>query len=215
MLRITFFAAAALICSTQAYAVMYLARPYEPNMARWLTRDPIGERGGLNLYGFVRNDPIDTFDAFGLTAHLAPANDIIVNASSYEVNISGDWVEIALYTPGRGTAYAYPWSYSQEADVLQHVPSGTTASISEPSGAHILKPGHNSAGDWAAGLTRIVDADFLTGAAVPVYTDSSCCKLMKHWAKPTRWTHILPISLTVYDCKNKRAVYYVHGNEYP
>ena len=69
MLRITFFAAAALICSTQAYAVMYLARTYEPNMARWLTRDPIGERGGLNLYGFVRNEPISHWDALGfLTA---------------------------------------------------------------------------------------------------------------------------------------------------
>ncbi len=45
MLRITFFAAAALICSTQAHAVMYLARPYEPNMARWLARDPMGEPG--------------------------------------------------------------------------------------------------------------------------------------------------------------------------
>src|SRR3974390_3128429 len=45
MLRITFFAAAAVICSTQAYAVIYLARAYDPNMARWLTRDPIGEPG--------------------------------------------------------------------------------------------------------------------------------------------------------------------------
>ncbi len=66
MLRITFFAAAALICSTQAYAVMYLARPYEPNMARWLTRDPIGEDGGPNLYGFVANDPVNEVDDLGL-----------------------------------------------------------------------------------------------------------------------------------------------------
>ena len=66
MLRTTFFAAAALICSTQAYAVMYLARPYEPNMARWLTRDPMGEDGGPNLYGFVANDPINEVDDLGL-----------------------------------------------------------------------------------------------------------------------------------------------------
>jgi RHS repeat-associated protein len=66
MLRITFFAAAAFIFSTQAYAVMYLARPYEPNMARWLTRDPIGEDGGPNLYGFVANDPVNDVDDLGL-----------------------------------------------------------------------------------------------------------------------------------------------------
>ena len=28
-------------------------------------RDPIGEKGGLNLYGFVRNSPIEFYDAFG------------------------------------------------------------------------------------------------------------------------------------------------------
>ncbi len=30
------------------------------------TRDPIGERGGLNLYGFVGNDPIRKLDPIGL-----------------------------------------------------------------------------------------------------------------------------------------------------
>jgi hypothetical protein len=50
---------------------------------------------------------------------------------------------------------------------------------------------------------------------VPVYTDSACQTQMKHWAKPTVLTHILPIALTVYDCKCKKGVYYTHGNEYP
>lgn len=71
-LCIAFFAATSLICSTQAYAVMYLARPYEPNMARWLTRDPIGEDGGPNLYGFVGNDPIHRIDALGFEGSAIP-----------------------------------------------------------------------------------------------------------------------------------------------
>ncbi len=33
---------------------------------RWLSRDPKAERGGRNLYGFVRNDPISDFDPLGL-----------------------------------------------------------------------------------------------------------------------------------------------------
>jgi RHS repeat-associated protein len=41
-------------------------RYYQPNLQRWLNRDPIGERGGLNLYRFVRNDPINLFDPLGL-----------------------------------------------------------------------------------------------------------------------------------------------------
>ena len=34
--------------------------------ANWPNRDPIEEKGGLNLYGFVGNDPISRFDRFGL-----------------------------------------------------------------------------------------------------------------------------------------------------
>jgi hypothetical protein len=36
---------ATIIFTTQAQAMMYLRRPYEPNMGRWLTRDPFGEIG--------------------------------------------------------------------------------------------------------------------------------------------------------------------------
>ena len=32
----------------------------------WPSRDPIGERGGMNLYGFVGNDGVDGIDLFGL-----------------------------------------------------------------------------------------------------------------------------------------------------
>ncbi len=41
-------------------------RYYEPNFQRWLNRDPIGERGGLNLYGFVGNNPVNRIDPLGL-----------------------------------------------------------------------------------------------------------------------------------------------------
>ncbi|HOF49969.1 MAG: RHS repeat-associated core domain-containing protein [Verrucomicrobia bacterium] len=40
----------------------YGYRFYSPNWQRWLSRDPIEEWGGLNLYGFVANDPIQYFD---------------------------------------------------------------------------------------------------------------------------------------------------------
>jgi len=35
-------------------------------MGRWPNRDPIGEEGGANLYGFVENNGINSFDPFGL-----------------------------------------------------------------------------------------------------------------------------------------------------
>jgi hypothetical protein len=51
----------ALLMVTQANAMRW----YSPSTGRWLTRDPIDERGGLNLYCFVANDPIRSFDALG------------------------------------------------------------------------------------------------------------------------------------------------------
>jgi hypothetical protein len=44
-----------------------LFRAYDPTSARWLSRDPIAERGGINLYAYVRNMPINAFDPLGLT----------------------------------------------------------------------------------------------------------------------------------------------------
>lgn len=39
---------------------------YNPATGTWLSRDPIEEQGGLNLYGFVGNAPINKIDALGL-----------------------------------------------------------------------------------------------------------------------------------------------------
>lgn len=43
----------------------YGYRFYDPGTGRWPSRDPIGEDGGLNLYGMAFNDPIDFFDVLG------------------------------------------------------------------------------------------------------------------------------------------------------
>jgi RHS repeat-associated protein len=58
------------------YLTMY--RAYNPNIGRWLSRDPIGEAEGLNLYSYVVNDPIDRIDILGLqsAASTPPATPI-------------------------------------------------------------------------------------------------------------------------------------------
>jgi RHS repeat-associated protein len=43
-----------------------LYRAYDPNHARWLNRDPFGENGGVNLYGYVEGNPINLVDPSGL-----------------------------------------------------------------------------------------------------------------------------------------------------
>jgi len=38
---------------------------YSPEQGRWISRDPIEEKGGLSLYAAVRNDPLDYWDRLG------------------------------------------------------------------------------------------------------------------------------------------------------
>jgi RHS repeat-associated protein len=41
-------------------------RAYSAELGRWISRDPIEEDGGINLYGYVRNDPVNWLDPLGL-----------------------------------------------------------------------------------------------------------------------------------------------------
>ena len=41
-------------------------RFYDPAAMKWLSRDPLGEQGGLNLTAFAGNDPINRVDPLGL-----------------------------------------------------------------------------------------------------------------------------------------------------
>ena len=44
----------------------YGFRHYDPESGRWVNRDPIGERGGLNLYEFIGNNGQNNIDILGL-----------------------------------------------------------------------------------------------------------------------------------------------------
>ena len=48
----------------------YAYRYYDPVTGRWPSRDPIGEMGGINLYGFVGNNAVNWLDLLGLVQPL-------------------------------------------------------------------------------------------------------------------------------------------------
>ena len=50
--------------TTQLYH--FRARWYDPETGRWLSNDPIGISGGLNLYAFCSNAPVNFVDPMGL-----------------------------------------------------------------------------------------------------------------------------------------------------
>ncbi len=54
-----------------------LFRAYDPNLGRWISRDPIGERGGVNLYDYVSNNPVQYVDPYGLAGIIPDPNGVV------------------------------------------------------------------------------------------------------------------------------------------
>lgn len=53
----------------------YGYRYYDSVTGRWPSRDSFGERGGVNLYGFVGNDGVNRLDLLGLAADVVIVGD--------------------------------------------------------------------------------------------------------------------------------------------
>jgi hypothetical protein len=66
---------------------------YNPHAGTWINRDPIEEQGGANLYGIIRNDPQNRFDALGLVDGISPP-------------LVGDWI----YYPDSGNSRGGTWN---------------------------------------------------------------------------------------------------------
>ena len=70
----------------------YGYRYYDASTGRWPSRDPIGEEGGLNLYGFLENDGVNRCDVLGKAAFplLVLGNRAIGEDVAYATN--GDFL---------------------------------------------------------------------------------------------------------------------------
>lgn len=54
-------------CDEYLGLIYYNYRHYNPQNGRWISRDPIEENGGWNLYGFVKNNPVLFDEYLGLS----------------------------------------------------------------------------------------------------------------------------------------------------
>jgi RHS repeat-associated protein len=79
-------------CIPNAGIYYYGFRFYDPNLQRWLNRDPIGERGGVNLYGFLKNHPLGRIDSFGFADYELPPGFTHYSPGRLDME-KGDWVE--------------------------------------------------------------------------------------------------------------------------
>ena len=74
---------------------------YEPNQQRWLNRDPIVEAGGINLYRFVVNNPVNKVDPLGLLGvFVAGNNKMHPSNPDYFLNIANQ--NAGLYKAATG-----------------------------------------------------------------------------------------------------------------
>jgi RHS repeat-associated protein len=91
----------------------YGNRYYLPELGRWLNRDPIEEQGGLNLYGFVGNGPVNAVDPYGLAlyafdgtgnndrdidegnyTHVYTLHEIYKKNKHYEPGVGSNWYTV-------------------------------------------------------------------------------------------------------------------------
>jgi RHS repeat-associated protein len=79
----------------------YGYRYYSPSMRRWISRDPIEEKGGVNLYGMAGNDLIDRVDPLGLRVTVAPPPPQV------EIPIPGSGSYVGPYAPDTSSKGAY------------------------------------------------------------------------------------------------------------
>jgi len=188
----------------------YGYRSYNPSTGRWLSRDPIEERGGENVYCFVSNVPVLSWDYLGMGVNLAPFNGHVANRSKATLTISGDWREIEQYyhfvngdvTPENRheTIVHYPYSIWADLNVRMQ---GYIKEIREPRGTHVLAPGHTMKGDWTSGATRIVDSDDLIASTHTLYR-GGCCE----FEEPLPFRLKGGKKIVVLDCPNGAGVYW-------
>jgi RHS repeat-associated protein len=104
----------------------YGYRFYDPQAQRWINRDPIGEAGGMNLYGFVGNGPVGAVDSSGLHGNVI-SSTLPGMAGTWTGNPHGAGSPGTL--PGDFFAPMPPkWTTPSElADVLDHETASFTS----------------------------------------------------------------------------------------
>jgi RHS repeat-associated protein len=89
-------------------------RAYDPDLGRWLSRDPIAETGGLNLYAYVKNSSLVAIDPSGLL-------DVHYWAPS-QGGSKGGWYGHVSITLNNGTYISY-WPSQPIAPPFEHTPA--------------------------------------------------------------------------------------------
>ena len=146
------------------FSILYLTRHrlYSPFLRRFLSSDPIGLSGGLNLYAYCSGDPLSYVDPLGL--------------SPFDAAVQGFWEGLREGLSTEARIFDYVWNTTWEllaynpnihdAGMQQAVNDGILAYVGSPLGrlgAYDQKP--------LAADVELVSAIWNLGAAATVYRD--------------------------------------------
>jgi RHS repeat-associated protein len=135
----------------------YGYRYYDPKTGRWPSRDPIAERGGVNLYGFIKNDGANYVDILGMTAS-ATGEKSICECLVFFLQLQG---------PGRQGAGA-PWKPGRDNEEGPRRPfpvDGGNLPVTRPDWERWYGSGSHPDQRWAVG------AEWKSGASAKIKTE--------------------------------------------
>lgn len=133
--------------------VRFGARDYDSEIGRWTTKDPAGFEGGVNLYTYVDNDPVNVIDPEGELAFLIPILAGAAGGAAIDIGLqlllNGgnfsciDWGQVALSAGlgalGGGALKAYSAGWRLSGGLYKHGGGGL----------NVLKNGTRKFGvDW-------------------------------------------------------------------
>jgi uncharacterized protein RhaS with RHS repeats len=140
---------------------------YSPQVGKWLSRDPIGEQGGINLYQYVGNSPANYFDPLGLYAQVIVIGNIVIidipltyrgrgatpeNIARFDKSIEDMWTgqfgDYYVVTKITKPAKDCPRDKRNIIDVPRKVPNAQRAFVNGTGGNSGVWPAKTT--DWSA-----------------------------------------------------------------
>lgn len=99
---------------------------HEERLPEWLSRDPIGEAGGINLYGYVENNPINAIDPLGLDVVVivgGPTDESYLGHAAIAVSGRGVYSFGTTHPDGTSLADFLNEQSSKRTNVLYRIPT--------------------------------------------------------------------------------------------
>ena len=136
---------------TETGLVYYNYRYYSPVLGRWTKQDPVEEEGGVNLYVFIENKSVNSFDVFGLWSEIENENDPSYGRRIYVRSSADDTKESLAKELRLDPAEFEKWAIVLEAQ------KGKPCKVSVPNTVYVLDliwyPVWNS---WQLGEERVI-----------------------------------------------------------